>query len=401
MRALLINKFFYPRGGAERAFFEMDAALRASGHETVHFALRDARNRPSPWAAYFPSEASFEGAVLGRAALRGAGRLFYSREVRRRLRALLEAARPDVAIVHNAYHQLGPAVLLELRARGVATVMVLHDYKVVCPAYSMLREGALCEACAGGRFHQAARHGCGGSRARGVLLAAESYWQWRALRTYAHVARFLSPSRYLVETVRRMGFPFPVEVVPNAVTVPATASDPALGTAVGFAGRLAPEKGVEVLLQAAARLPHLPLRIAGDGPLARWLAEQVSRRGLGNVTLVGHLDEARLDDEMRRWRLAVVPSVFADNAPYAVLEPLARGIPVIASDVGGIPELLDADALVPRGDAASLAGSVERLWSAPQECRRLGAAGRARVMARHAPGGLVSRLEALLPARQA
>jgi glycosyltransferase involved in cell wall biosynthesis len=399
MRALLVNKFFFPRGGAERAFFEMDAALTAAGHATAHFALRDARNRPSPWADYFPSEASFEGGVLDRATLRGVGRLFYSREVRQRLGALVEAARPDVAVLHNVYHQLGPAVLLELRARRVPTAMVLHDYKVACPAYSRLRDGAICEACAGQRFHRAARFGCGGSRVRGILLAAESYWQWRALRTYAHVARFLAPSRSLADTVRRMGFPFPVEVVPNAIRVPAAAADPAASTAVGFAGRLAPEKGVDVLLRAAARLPHVAFRVAGDGPLDRRLAAEVARRGLGNVRLLGRLDEAGLEDEMRRWRLAVVPSIFAENAPYAVLEPLALGLPVIASDVGGIPELLDEGRLLVRpGDDAALARAVEDLWSRPEECRRLGAAGRARVVRHHAPGTLAARLEAILRA---
>jgi glycosyltransferase involved in cell wall biosynthesis len=398
MRVLLVTKFFHVRGGAERAVFEMDAALTAGGHETVHFALRDPRNRPSPWSAHFPSGASFEGGPLDGAALRGLGRLFYSPEVRRRLRGLVREARPDVAVLHNVYHQLGPAVLLELRALGLPAAMILHDYKVVCPAYSMLRAGAVCHDCAGQRFHRAAVHGCGGSRARGILLAAESTWQWRVLGTYAHVSAFATPSRHAADTLRRMGFPFPVQVVPNAVRIPASPADPARATAVGFAGRLAPEKGVDVLLGAAARLPAIEFRVAGEGPSGRGLAGQVARTGLRNVRLLGRLDDDGLEREMARWRIAVVPSIFAESCPYAVLEPLARGIPVVASELGGIPELIDDPrALVPAGDPEALARSLEALWSRPDECRRLGASGRELVASRYAPGVALARLEALLP----
>lgn len=396
MRVLLANKYFHVKGGAERAFFEMDAALTAAGHETVHFALQDVRNQPSPWAAWFPSEASYDGGVLARATWRGVGRLFYSSEVRRALRGLVERSRPHAAILHNVYHQLGPAVLLELRALGVPTIMVLHDYKIVCPAHTLLRNGTVCEACAGQRFHRAALHGCGGSAVRGILLAAESHWQW-TLRTYEHVRAFVAPSRYLAATARRMGFPFPVELVPNAVRVPVEPADAALAVAVGFAGRLAPEKGLDVLLDAAAHLPSIPFRLAGDGPSRDRVAEQVRIRGLRNVRLLGNLDRAELEREMRGWRLAMVPSIFPENSPYAVLEPLALGIPVVASNHGGVPELIDApEALVPPGDPAALARAIGDLWSDPTRCRRLGFAGRARVVSEHAPARLVARLEAIL-----
>ena len=397
LRILLVNKFLYVKGGAERAFFDYDAALLRRGHETIHFAMDHPDNQASPWSRYFVSPVAYDRPGASRHKLTAAARLFFSPEVRRQVSRLVREAAPDVAVLHNVYHQLGPALALELAARGVPMAMVLHDYKVTCPRYTRLRAGRVCCACGGGRFSMALRHRCGGSAARGALLAAAAYWEWRALRTYHRIERYIAPSRYLIGAVEEMGFPFPIELLRNPVAVPPTPADPTSGRALGFAGRLSAEKGLNLLLDAAAALPDIPLRIAGEGPLRASLERRIQSEGLRHVHLLGHLPHARLLGEIASWRGAVVPSVWPENCPYGVLEPMSLGIPVVGTLLGGLPELIRGRGLlVPPGDARALQTAMRTLWDDPSLAGDLGRRGREFVCEACSPNVFAERLEALL-----
>ncbi len=366
MRILLVNKFYFERGGAERCFFDQERWLRAQGHEVRVFAQRGTNTLATTDLEYFVPEVAFDRGAS--AALRGLGRWFWSPDVAERLGKLLGTFRPELAILHNVYHHLGPAVATTLHAHRVPSVMVLHDHKVACPAYSAFREGAPCSACTGQRFHQAALQGCGGSRLKGTLLAAESYFQWRVLKSYQTISRFVVPSFYLRDQLLRMGFPFSIDVIRNAVDTSPPA-DEAGRVAVGFAGRLTTEKGVAVLVAAAARLPKIFFRVAGDGPA--WPTLSAAARALPNLTCLGRLREGELASEMRRWRVAAVPSLSPENFPYAALDAMNRGVPLVASHVGGLPELLDGRGLlVPPGDDLGLANAIQTLWTdAPLRAR--------------------------------
>lgn len=378
MRVLLVNKYFHLRGGAERSLFDMDRALCERGHETAHFAMRTPHDVPSPTARHFVREVRYDEPLTVRETFTAVGRMFHSPEVRSHLRALATEFRPDIAIVHNAYHQLGPSVALELEALGVPSLMMLHDYKVVCPSYARLRDGHDCDRCAGGRFHHAALHGCGGSRARGMLLAAESYWQWRVVRSYARITAYAAPSRFAIAAIRKAGFPYEIALLRNTIAIPARASDPAAGAAVGYAGRLAPEKGLLGLLEAAAAWPEIPVRIVGEGPQAGVLQRRAAELRLRNVTFTGLLSHAETLREIASWRIAVLPSIWVENAPFGVLEAFAAGVPVVGSALGGTRELVEGrGVLVAPGDDSELAVALGSLWHDPERCRALGVRGRA------------------------
>jgi glycosyltransferase involved in cell wall biosynthesis len=243
-------------------------------------------------------------------------------------------------------------------------------------------------------------HGCGGSRVRGAILGAESYVQWRVFASYEKVARFAAPSEYLRQKLPEMGFPFRIELLRNAVEPPR--DSPASFEErpyVGFAGRLSPEKGVEVLLRAAARLPRLSFRIAGDGPARgdlETLARSISAR---NVSFLGHLDSGTLEHELRRWRIAVLPSLSPENFPYSALDAMNHGVPVVGSALGGLVEMLGngRGVLVAPGDDAALALAVGELHGERERLAELGENGRAFVEAECRPTSYVRRLSELLP----
>lgn len=392
MRVVVVNKFWYRRGGAEVVALAHDQILRERGHALSHFAMSHPENLPSPFARYFPSRVEL-GADAGLPGPRELLRPFYSREVDARLCQLLDAERPEVAVVHNAYHQLGATALAVLARRDVPIVQVLHDYKPVCPSYTNLRDGRACSACAGGRFFAAARHGCGGSRAAGLVLAAEAHWQWRVARTYPRVTRWVAPSHYLARRFAELGFPYPIDHLPNPAPAPAPGPpvDRAGSRRIGYAGRLSPEKGVDLLAEVGRQHPDLEIRIAGDGPERAAL----ERASPANVRFLGWLPRAELETEMRTWRLAVLPSRWAENAPMAALDALSAGLPLVVSDLGGTAELIgDAGIAVPPR-AGALAEAIAELSADDRRIAELGARGRRRaetLFGREAVGDALERV---------
>jgi glycosyltransferase involved in cell wall biosynthesis len=153
---------------------------------------------------------------------------------------------------------------------------------------------------------------------------------------------------------------------------------------------------VHTLLDAAARLPaDVRVRLAGSGRLERAVRARVVTEGLP-VDVLGPLPPDRVAVELQAAAVAVLPALWWENCPMAVLEAAAQGVPVVAAAVGGVPELVDdgtTGLLVPPGDAAALAGALTRLLSDPAEAERLGRAGWARVRSRNDPAAHVAALQ--------
>ena len=207
---------------------------------------------PTAWSEYFvPTREYFEGSVVRRVGDSLAA--IYSFDARRRLRRLLRVARPDVAHLHNVYHQLSLSIVDELRSARVPIVMTLHDYKAACPSYQLLTHDGLCQRCVGGGYWNAVRHRCiKGSIAGSAVAAAEAYLN-RLRGQYRKVDLFLAPSAFLRDIMVRAGLPSGrVEVLRNAVPIePAPRPSPTRPKFV-YAGRLSPEKGVEWILDASS-----------------------------------------------------------------------------------------------------------------------------------------------------
>jgi glycosyltransferase involved in cell wall biosynthesis len=174
VRVLAVNKFFYVKGGCERYFFDLEELLKSRGHEVRHLSMTHPRNRPSSDSRFFVSEVDFSRKEpLGRA-LRKGMRVIYSMEARRSMDAVIKETSPDVVHLHNIAHQLSPSILGSTKRRGLPVVQTLHDYKLICPVYVLMRDGRICEDCRGGRFYNVAMKGCHpGGFAAALAHAAE------------------------------------------------------------------------------------------------------------------------------------------------------------------------------------------------------------------------------------
>jgi glycosyltransferase involved in cell wall biosynthesis len=390
LKVLAVNKYHYLKGGAERYYFELSRMLEERGHEVVSFSMEGDQNEPSEHADLFVSPARFDERSTIGDRIRAAARVVYSVEARRKIEALIDRVRPDVAHLHNIAHQLSPSILYGLKARGVPVVQTLHDYKLVCPNFQMFVDGAVCERCRGGRYYRAVAHRCmHGSRARSLTVCAEAYVH-AALGTYRRlVGLFVSPSRSLRDRMVAHGVAAPRIVhVPHAISLEGYEPAYDAGEYAAYVGRLASGKGVETVLSAAARLRGVRFRIAGEGPLGEALRARAADMGLDNVEFLGYVTGDELCAAFSGALCVIVPSECLENSPITVFESFAYGKPVIGASIGGIPELVvegETGLLFRPGDAAGLAEKVEQLAADRRRAGRMGRAGRARLEHDHSP----------------
>ena len=255
----------------------------------------------------------------------------------------VKAFRPDAILHHNIYHHFPMAQMVRALDRqvGVPQSIVLHDNKPGCAVYLGLRHGTPCTLCSGDRYWNAVRHRCkDGSLVKSSLLAADSFWNARVNGVYSRFRAVISPSRFLARRLQGIGQGRAIEVLSNPCppVVEDSASDTRSG--VAFVGRLSEEKGIHVLLDLASRFPGTEFHVAGDGPLSETVRERVAA-SLPNVRLLGRIGRDEVCQLLSRVRFLVLPSICLENNPMAGLEALSRGTPILGSNLGGIPELVE------------------------------------------------------------
>lgn len=375
---LAINNYYYPRGGAEVLFLEQNRMLEEIGWQVVPFAMRHANNLATPWEKYFPDEIELGQSYGPLEKLVNASRVIYSLQARARLAALLDAFQPRIAHVHNIYHHLSPSILPLLRERGIPVVMTVHDLKLACPAYTMMRDGKPCDSCRGGKVHNVLLNKCiKGSAALSGLVMLETAAH-RLSRIYeTGVTRFVVPSRFVLETLVRWGWRREVfACIPNFVDLDRFRPDRPIGERFVYCGRLDASKGVETLLRAAAKAKQ-PVTFVGRGPAdgrLRRLSEELG----ADAVFTGHVSGDALAGHIESARAIVVPSEVNENAPLAVLEAYAAGRPVIGANIAGIPELIregETGALFAPREVPALAAQLDLFAQLPDA--RLAAMGRA------------------------
>jgi glycosyltransferase involved in cell wall biosynthesis len=342
MKILQVHTTYRESGGEDAVVSAEAGLLRAAGHEVVSYL---ATNPAGP----LPTAAALAASAWN---TRAAGAV----------RALAGRERPDVAHVHNTWFALSSSVVRALDQAGVPVVVTLHNYRLLCVNASLFRDGRPCVDCVGTHPWRGVAHRCYRGSALASGAAAGALAVNRALGTWQrHVRLFLALTGFARDLFVRGGLPPDrVLVKPNSVADPgARAAPPSTSGTVLFVGRLDPLKGLGTLLDAwgTAAPAGLELVIVGDGPLR---AELERRAGRG-VRLLGR----RPADEVRRLmlqaRTLVFPTMLLEGPSLVVREAFAAGLPVLASRLGGIPELLGPVGerwLVEAGDPAAWAAAL-------------------------------------------
>lgn len=364
MKVLVAHNAYQQRGGEDMVVEAEVALLRAAGHE-VELLLRH----------------NDELATLPH--WRAAAGTLWSWRTRRDARAALRAFRPEVVHVHNTFPLLSPSLYGACAEAGVPVVQTLHNFRLACPQAMFLREGRVCEDCLGRAPLPALRHACyRGSRAQTAAVVGMLLLH-RALGTWQHgVDRYIALNDFCRDRFIAAGLPGErIAVKPNFVAAPAPGDAPRRGFL--FVGRLAPEKGLDVLAQAwsACELAG-PLRVAGDGPLAPLL------QGLPRCAALGSLALPQVQAQMARASALVLPSVCLESFPRTLVEAFGAGLPVIASRLGALPGLVEegrTGLLFTPGDAADLARCLAWAEANPVAMAHMGRAAREVYEARYTP----------------
>lgn len=397
MRVLHVNKFHFLRGGAERYLFDLVTEQEARGHTTAVFRMQHPDNVSSPWSEFDAPYVATEEVSFDRSGLRTASTVLYSVPARRRLGCLLRRFEPTVVQFHNVYHQLSTSVLDATRRAGLPAVMAVHDYGLVSPNHALFHDGEICERALQ-RPLAAVAHRCVKGSLLASAIAGADRWVTRRRDAYvAAVDRFLVPSQFTIDMLRRAGFGGEIEHIPYGIDLERfPVLPPPAGRSVLFYGRLVEGKGVDVVLKAAAQLADVQFRVVGTGPSEHSLRELSRRLRLDNVTFVGFRDGHALKQELERAALVVVPSVWHEVFGLTAAESLVSGRPVIATAMGGLPEVVrdGKDGLViPPEDATVLAESIRELLSSPPVLRSMARQAHQRARMKFAMDRHVSRLD--------
>jgi len=380
VRVLIVNKFWKPVGGVEIHAFTLQAELEALGHEVVPFSMQDPENEPTPYERYFVTPVDFRDESPTRR-VRAVARATLGVQTVQRLRRLLDAEQIDVAHVLHPYHQLGTTFLPVLRARGIPIVLGLHDYKIGCASYRLFSDatGTMCTRCIDGgaltKYWAPIAERCwSGSRAAGASLVAETVVS-RGLGMYRrNVDLVLVLNELQRRCALQAGFrDDQVRFLPHFVDMGSAAPSVDRGEHALYVGRLVPEKGVDVLLRAAAA-GGTPLRVVGDGR-SRAELEALARELDADVTFLGSLSTDEVGKEMDAAAALVVPSVWHEVSPLVIFEAFAHGLPVIGTAVGGVVDLLGdgRGMLVPPADVPALTSVLQRMATEPEAFRQAAA----------------------------
>lgn len=361
-RILLINKYYYRRGGDCVYVLNLEALLKSRGHDVAVYAMNYPENLPSEWSRYFPDEVDF-----GKDKVKGMERIFGYGDIKPSFARILEDFRPDVVHLNNIHSYLSPVLAQMASDYGAKVVWTLHDYKLVCPSYSCLNGGKVCEECFDNPLAVVGKRCMKNSLLAGVLAYAEAK-KWSKEKLTAWTDVFLCPSRFMSLKMEEGGLP-PTKLYHLYNFISPEMMEFYLQRGVNlkrqdyycYVGRLSPEKGIRTLLKVAAGLPY-ELRVAGTGPLDEELRREFA--ACANIKFLGHCSLEKVQDLFANARFSVVPSECYENNPFSVIESLCGGTPFVGADIGGIPELANNKngIIFSSGDTKSLEFAIDEAW---------------------------------------
>lgn len=380
VRAVLVvhNRYQHP-GGEDTVVDTEIALLRSVGLEVVTMFAESAN-----------------AAAMGRVKSRP-DRLVFNREAHTAARALIRARRVDLVHCHNLVPLLSTSIYTAAAAEGIPVVQTVHNYRMGCLNGLYLRDSAICEQCRPGWHLPGMALGCyRGSRPQSVAFGAtQTINAWRG--AWRQPTRYITPGEFLRDRLVAWGIPGEKVIVkphfaPDDPGVREQERPYAL-----FVGRLSTEKGLDLLLDAW-HAERLPLVIAGDGPLRPHLERRVLAERKANVRFAGQQDRDGVHALLDRARFLVMPSVWYETFGLVIIEAYAHGVPVIATALGAMADVVDDNVtgmLFPLNDRAGLGDKLTAMEAPSERYAMMRAAARRAYMERYSAAANVVQLRAI------
>lgn len=345
MKVLLVNKFHYLKGGSERYYFTLAGAFKRYGHEVIFFAMKDEKNIECAQSKYFVSYKGVNGKFSQK--LKMILNIVYSKEAYKNMTKLLKDENPDIVILNLVHKQITCSIIDAIKDYNpnIKIIWTMHDLITVCPSYTMLDgNGNICEKCLHGDFSNCKNNKCvHGSKLMSYLSTYEAN-QIKKQGWYNKVDLFICPSNFYKNKIEESKFTnSPIIHLPNPLSVDTKYElNNHDDKYILYFGRLSKEKGVKTLINSIKDINY-KLIILGTGPIEDELNDYVKSNDINNVEFKGFKQGDELLNYIRNSRCVVLPSEWYENGPYSAMEAMSLGKPLIVSNLGGLPELVEVN----------------------------------------------------------
>jgi len=380
MKILLINNFYYNRGGDCTYLFSLKKLLEEKGHKTVIFSMHHPLNFESEYSKYFVNYINYDEEVKDvniSSGLEVLKRTVYSREAKKKIEQLIKDEKPDIAHLQNIHHHITPSIFYSLKKHKIPIVWTLHDYTIICPNTSFLSHDRICERCKKRKFFWPPIVRCKKDSFSASTMATIETIIHRVMKVNDMVDVFISPSEFLRNKLIEYGFNEDKTVcLNNFNNIGLINGKNGVGEYYLYVGRISEEKGIKTLVDAAIKVNAGKLKIVGDGPIRDEMVSYArSKNGDNRIEFLGHKSHEEVIKLIRSCQFLVLPSECYENFPYSVLEAVACGKPVIASRIGGIPEIVrnwETGLLFELGNLEHLSLKIKYLLNNPDITEEMG-----------------------------
>ena len=328
MKLLILHNRYQLAGGEDRVVQTEKKLLEDNGHEVL-LLEEDNHSIIGAWGNIF-----------------AAGSAIYSFASRQKVKVEINNFCPDIVHVHNFFPLLSPAVYDACSAAGVPIVQTLHNFRLICPKAMLFRNGKICENCVGKAPLPSIIHGCyRNSRLQSSAVAAMISLHWLRRTWQERVDAYITLTNFQKNKMIHAGLPAEkIYIKPNFVFSPKFINNSNKSTSyLLFVGRLSEEKGINILIDTYLKYNlSIPLKIVGDGPLRESLHQKIHNSKVENcIEFLGFQDNAKVFKLMYNATCLVFPSIWYEAFPLTIVEAFASGLPVLASKIGGMEEIIE------------------------------------------------------------
>lgn len=374
MRILLVNYRYFISGGPEKYMFNIKEMLEDNGHEVIPFSIHSNKNVETEYSKYFVEPIGGRDATYfdevkktPKSIWQMLTRSIYSIEVEKAIKKEIRDVKPDLVYIIHFVNKLSPSVITGAKKMGIPVVLRLSDYFLLCPRFDFMYQKKICEDCLTKGYRSCIKKRC----VKGSLFASVIRVFSMKFHNFIHVYRgvdaFITPSEFLKKKLVENGFDEKkITCIPTFTVSKSEVGKPQVGVYGLYFGRITEEKGVETVIKAYEKLPGYELKIMGDDSTeeAKRLKLYVEQRKIKNIEFLGFKRGIELEKVIKGARFTLIPSIWYDNLPNTALESFQYSKPVIASNIGSLPELV-ADGvngfLFEAGNASALIETIKKL----------------------------------------
>lgn len=367
---------WYQTGGDWTYLKSIEKLYANRGVKIIPYSMVDSRNEYTKYEKYFVSNVDYSSTKLDVKNIKNViSRAIYSSESVYKITKLLEENEIDVVQLNSIHNIHTLSIIPAIKKFNKPLFWRVLDYKILCPNRTFLSNGEICKKCLKGNFSWASIKRCKrGSFPASIIASLEAYFN--SNKGYLDmVDTFLLQSQFSKDLFIEAGFSRdklkviknPYETSKDQKFIQSNDDD----KYILYFGRISEEKGIETLVEAMKSIKNVSLKIVGDGPHLKYLINLVEEMNLKNITFLGPVWGTELDNIIKKAKLTVLPSEWFEVSPYAILQSFENGIPVVGSNIGGIPDLIKEDyngMLFKPGSPNHLIAAVEKILHNSEIC---------------------------------